>query len=124
VNIHAFVKNTDHLDLFIREKVVKHYVALERILAKAWLNVVAGISQFGRIGQHSRSFVQSFQVMPALCASPAFFGKTGNSTQVIFGSMGKRKCTHLIQVFIELSHKSLVAVLSRPAGSAFCNQMA
>jgi hypothetical protein len=94
MNIHAFVKNTHHLDLFIGEKVVKHYVALERILAKVWLNVVAGISQFGRIGQHSESLVQSFQVLPALCASPAFFGKTGDSTQIILGSMGKRKCTH------------------------------
>ena len=94
MNIHAFVKNTDHLNFGVGKKVVENHVTLKRIFAQAWFNVIAGISKLWGIGQHSESIVQSFQVMPPLCSAPTLLSESGNSAQIIFGCMGKRKCTH------------------------------
>ena len=80
--------------MVIGKKIVKNYVTLKRVLAQTWVNLIAGITKFRRIGQHSKGIVQAFQVMPPLYSSPTFFGKTGYTAQVILSSVSKRKCTH------------------------------
>jgi hypothetical protein len=51
IDIHVPVKNTDNLDLVFGKEVVKDHVTLERVLAQARFNVIAGVSKFWRIRQ-------------------------------------------------------------------------
>lgn len=86
VYIHMFVKNSNYLNVLVRDSLVKNYMATLRKFLIIWLNIIAVLADRRAIGKQMERIIKLLNIHVTLRTAPAFFREFSYIPQISFGA--------------------------------------